>query len=220
MYNKRRGKHKTKKKGFVLLARQIAKIKDKGKQMDKVITIVSGLPRSGTSMMMKILETGGIEVMTDGVRKADEDNPHGYYEYEMVKKIGYDTGWQKEARGKAFKMISQLLFELPPDEDYKVIFMKRKMHEILASQNKMLDRRGSSRGGVSDEKMGEFFNNHLSKIMKWIEERENISVLYIEYSNFFINPYKEIATINQFLNNRLNEEKAVTAIDESLYRNR
>ena len=102
--------------------------------MDNVITIVSGLPRSGTSMMMQILESGGMKVITDNIRKADEDNPHGYYEYERVKKIKDDTGWLKETRGKAFKMISLLLYDLPSNENYKVIFMKRKMSEILASQ--------------------------------------------------------------------------------------
>ena len=180
--------------------------------MDNVITIVSGLPRSGTSMMMQILESGGMEVITDNIRKANEDNPLGYYEYERVKKIKDDTGWLKETRGKAFKMISQLLYDLPSNENYKVIFMKRKMNEILASQSKMLERMGSCKDGTSDEKMGEFFDKHLSKIIDWIEGRKYIDVLYIDYSDFLINPDELIKTLNRFLNYKLNEEKALYPI--------
>ncbi|MBT6051198.1 MAG: sulfotransferase family protein, partial [Candidatus Scalindua sp.] len=137
--------------------------------MDNVITIVSGLPRSGTSMMMQILESGGMKIVTDNIRKANEDNPYGYYEYEKVKEIKEDTGWLKETRGKAFKMVSQLLYDLPSDENFKVIFMKRKMNEILASQSKMLERMGSRKDGTSDVKMGEFFNKHLLKVIDWME---------------------------------------------------
>ena len=176
--------------------------------MDNFITIVSGLPRSGTSMMMQILESGGVEVITDNIRKANEDNPLGYYEYERVKKIKDDTGWLKETRGKAFKMISQLLYDLPSNENYKVIFMKRKMSEILASQGKMLERMGRSKDGISDEKMGEFFDKHLSKIIDWIEGRKYIDVLYIDYNDFLINSDEHIKTLNRFLNYKLNEEKA------------
>ncbi len=188
--------------------------------MDNVITIVSGLPRSGTSMMMQILESGGMKVVTDNIRKANEDNPHGYYEYERVKAIKEDTGWLKETRGRAFKMVSQLLYDLPSDENYKVIFMKRKMNEILASQSKMLERMGSSKDSTSDEKMGEFFDKHLSKLIDWIENRSFIDVLYIDYNNLLINPNEHIKTLNRFLNYKLNEEKSVKVIDKSLYRNR
>jgi len=137
-----------------------------------------------------------------------------------VKKIKDDTDWLKETRGKAFKMISQLLFELPSNENYKVIFMKRKMNEILASQRKMLERMGNSKDDVSDEKMGEFFDKHLSKIIDWIEGRKYIDVLYIDYNDFLINPDEHIKKLNRFLNYKLNEEKAVKVIDKSLYRNR
>ncbi len=188
--------------------------------MDNEITIVSGLPRSGTSMMMKILEAGGMEVVTDNIRKANEDNPQGYYEYERVKKIKEDTAWLKETRGKAFKMVSQLLYELPSNENYKVIFIKRKMNEILASQRRMLERMGNSKGDVSDEKMGEFFNKHLSKIVEWIEGRKYIDVLYVGYNDILENPGEQIKILNQFLNDKLNAEKAFHAIDKSLYRNR
>ncbi len=188
--------------------------------MDKTITIVSGLPRSGTSMMMKILEVGGMEIVTDNIRKADEDNPHGYYEYEKIKEIKEDTAWLKETRGKAFKMISQLLYDLPSNESYKVIFMKRNMNEILASQKKMLKSRGNNKDEISDEKMREFLDKHLSKIMEWMDERKYMDVLYINYNDILENPDEQIKILNQFLNDKLNAEKAVNAIDKSLYRNR
>src|SRR5713101_4497721 len=106
------------------------------------IIIVSGLPRSGTSLMMQMLENGGVEVMTDNTRTADTDNPRGYYEFEKVKKIKQDSSWLPLTRGKAFKMVSQLLYDLPPGERYRIIFMGRDLDEVLLSQEKMLERLG------------------------------------------------------------------------------
>src|SRR5215208_2690100 len=110
--------------------------------MPDEIIIVSGLPRSGTSLMCQMLDNGGIEVVTDGIRAPDADNPRGYYELEKVKQIKQDATWLHETRGKAFKMISQLLYDLPPTERYRVIFMQRDLDELLASQEKMLERLG------------------------------------------------------------------------------
>ena len=110
------------------------------------IVIVSGLPRSGTSMMMKMLEAGGIPLLTDSIRQADEDNPKGYYEFERAKKLpDGDTAWLKEARGKAVKIIAALLMELPQGYTYQVLFMHRNIQEVLASQSKMLARRGEEK---------------------------------------------------------------------------
>ena len=110
---------------------------------DEFITVVSGLPRSGTSMMMKMLEAGGIPPVTDELRTADEDNPKGYYEFERVKAMDQgDTSWVVGARGKVVKVISALLKHLPPGEQYRVVFVRRNMPEILASQRKMLIHRG------------------------------------------------------------------------------
>src|SRR5215475_8067096 len=97
------------------------------------IVVVSGLPRSGTSLMMQMLDKGGLEVVTDKIRAADTDNPRGYYEYEQVKKIKQDKSWLPATRGKAFKMVSQLLYDLPPTEKYRVIFMERDFEEMLDS---------------------------------------------------------------------------------------
>ena len=130
----------------------------------ETITIVSGLPRSGTSMMMKILEAGGLEVLTDNLRTADEDNPKGYYEFERVKKLKEDQAWLDDAKGKVVKIISAILKDLPPDYNYKIVFMYRKIEEILASQKKMLIRRGEPTDKTSDEKMTEVFESHLKQV--------------------------------------------------------
>jgi len=120
--------------------------------MTEIITIVSGLPRSGTSMMMNMLEKGGMEALTDNIRKADEDNPKGYFEFEKVKKIKEDSSWLEKTRGKVFKMVSMLLYELPLTYKYRIIFMKRDMDEMLSSQRKMLEREGKE--GNTDDEMG------------------------------------------------------------------
>src|SRR5512139_2049136 len=107
------------------------------------VIIVSGLPRSGTSMLMKMLEAGGVPLVTDGVRTPDEDNPKGYYEVERVKDLAneQDKTWLRQSKGKGLKVISYLLKSLPADVNYKVVFIRREIEEVLASQKKMLDRR-------------------------------------------------------------------------------
>ena len=186
--------------------------------MTEIITIVSGLPRSGTSMMMSMLEKGGMEVLTDNIRKADEDNPKGYFEFEKVKKIKEDSSWLEKTRGKVFKMVSMLLYDLPSLYKYKIIFMKRNMDEMLASQRKMLEREGKE--GNADDGIGELFAKHLKHITGWLELRPNISALYINYRDIIDDPHRQAKMLNQFLDNRLNVERMITVIDKSLYRNK
>ena len=185
-----------------------------------VITIVSGLPRSGTSLMMSMLEAGGMKALTDGIRKADEDNPRGYYEFERVKQIEKDKAWLKDAKGKVVKMVSALLEHLPPNYYYKVIFMRRKMKEILASQRQMLIRKGKPTDEVSDEKMAILFNEHLRKIKKWLGNQPNFDVLYISYNDILKDPVSNVQKINTFLNNSLDTEKMISVVDKKLYRQR
>ena len=131
---------------------------------DKPIVVVSGLPRSGTSMMMKMLEVGGIPPVTDNHRMADDDNPKGYYEFERVKKLDKgDTEWLADAPGKVVKVIAALLTYLPPTYNYKVIFMRRLMPEILASQRQMLVRRGEAPNKFKDEDMARIIEKHVDK---------------------------------------------------------
>jgi len=184
------------------------------------ITIVSGLPRSGTSMMMGMLEAGGMSILTDNIRGADEDNPRGYYEYERVKQIEHDKSWLEDARGKAVKMVSALLQYLPPGYGYKVIFMQRKMEEILASQRQMLIRRGEPVDSVSDEKMAAIFRKHIEQVERWLEKQPNIEVIYVSYNHVLENPLEPAQRVNQFLDNALNVENMVSVVDERLHRQR
>ncbi|MEZ4594094.1 MAG: sulfotransferase domain-containing protein [Chloroflexota bacterium] len=185
------------------------------------VTIVSGLPRSGTSMMMKMLEAGGIPPLTDKVRTADDDNPKGYYEFERVKQMDKgDTAWMAEAQGKSVKVISQLLRHMPSDYEYKIIFMRRNMAEILASQKKMLINRGEDPNQASDEEIASLFEKHLSNVMNWMNSQPNVSVLYVHYSDMLTNPEPQVAQINQFLGGHLNTEAMAQVVDPNLYRNR
>jgi hypothetical protein len=186
----------------------------------KAIVVVSGLPRSGTSMMMKMLEAGGLEIITDNLRTADEDNRNGYYELEKVKQLDKsdDKSWLRECQGKAVKIISQLLTQLPDAYIYKVVFMRRKMNEILASQNQMLIRRDKLTDKASDEKLSTLFEKHLEQIEKWLEEKPNFDVIYVPYNDVIEDQDKYIDDINQFLDGRLNKDKMKGVVDVLLYR--
>jgi hypothetical protein len=187
---------------------------------EEFITIVSGLPRSGTSMLMQMLEAGGIPILKDDIREADEDNPRGYYEFERVKKTANDQSWLEGARGQAVKMVSALLPQLPDNYSYKVIFMHRRMEEILASQKIMLSRRKQALDKVSDEKMAFFFHNHLRQIEKWIDEHPNIEVVHIDYNEMLTDSLKQVERINQFLGRELDTERMIGVVDRTLYRER
>ncbi|HEX32114.1 MAG TPA: sulfotransferase family protein [Candidatus Acetothermia bacterium] len=187
---------------------------------EKTITIVSGLPRSGTSMMMMMLQAGGMETLTDNIRKADEDNPKGYYEFERVKDIEHDTSWLPLAEGKVVKMISALLRHLPDDYEYKVVFMQRKMEEILASQRRMLIRRGEDPDAVSDDKIAEISRRHLQQVEEWLHDQPNIGVLYVRYNEVLDDPRRQATRISGFLDGRVDPVRMVQAVDKRLYRQR
>ncbi|HLG14226.1 MAG TPA: sulfotransferase [Blastocatellia bacterium] len=187
---------------------------------ENTITIVSGLPRSGTSMMMKMLAAGGMEVLTDNLRTADEDNPKGYFEFEKVKELERDASWLADARGKVVKIISALLKHLPAEYDYKVIFIRRKMEEILASQRQMMIRRGESSEGPSDERMAEVFAKHLAQVEAWLAAQSNIDVTYVSYQEALANPAGCADQVNNFLGNSLDRQRMIGVVDEALYRQR
>ncbi|HZW02724.1 MAG TPA: sulfotransferase [Anaerolineaceae bacterium] len=188
-------------------------------QTPEWVTVVSGLPRSGTSMLMKVLEAGGMPVLTDRIRTADEDNPKGYYEFERVKRMpDGDNQWLEGARGQAVKVISALLEFLPAETRYKVVFMRRNMHEILASQRQMLIRRGEPTDAVSDEALAAQFRKHLSKIEAWLAKQPNVEVLYLEYNAILADPRPHLERLNAFLDGRLDLERMLQVVDPSLYR--
>lgn len=185
------------------------------------IVIVSGLPRSGTSMMMKMLEAGGLTVMTDAIRQADIDNPKGYYEYERVKNLEKETdkSYVRGARGKVLKVISFLLKDLPDDNYYRVIFMRRHLDEVISSQNKMLDRRGED--AIQDrETMAEAYRNHLAAVKILIRKRPNLEMLEFRYDEAVRNPKDAARSVNTFLGGKLDERAMSAVIDGELYRNR
>jgi hypothetical protein len=182
------------------------------------ITIVSGLPRSGTSLMMNMLALGGLEPLTDSIRVADEDNPRGYYELEKVKQLEKDSSWLRGARGKTVKIISALLRHLPAEHQYNVIFMRRKMEELLASQRQMLIRRGQPSESVSDERMAEMFLKHLKEVEAWLSKQPNFRVLYVSYNEVIKEPLPACESICGFLEAALDTKSMAEAVDLSLYR--
>lgn len=184
------------------------------------IIIVSGLPRSGTSMMMKALDAGGIEPIIDNIRKADEDNPKGYYEFEPVKKTKDDASWLKDTPGKVVKMVYRLLYDLPAEYQYRVVFTLRDLKEVLASQTKMLQRSGKSGGGISDDQMEALFNAELAKCEKWLAEQPNFKVLYINHRDMINDGLAQAHKINDFLDGGLDVNAIASVVDLALYRNR
>ncbi len=170
-------------------------------------------------MMMRMLEAGGIPPLTDGLRAADADNPRGYYELERVKKLPDDTSWMGEARGRAVKIISALLKYLPPGFEYRILFMNRRIDEVLASQRAMLERRGRPAEG-DDERMRTLFERHLADVRARLAGRRDTCVLEVEYSATIADPSATSARVNAFLGGGLDEAAMAAAVDPALYRHR
>ena len=172
-------------------------------------------------MTMKMLADGGMDLLTDGARTADESNPEGYYEFEKVKQLNKarDLSWLNDARGKAVKVISYLLPHLPDTLNYRVIFMHRNQHEVIASQNKMLVKRGEP-AGADDDRMLALFEQHLKKVKRVIANRSCFDIIEINYKDVLDQPLQQATRINQFLGGRLDIERMAAAVDQRLYRNR
>lgn len=184
------------------------------------ITVVSGLPRSGTSMMMKMLEAADIPPIQDGIRTADTDNPKGYYEFERVKQLDKgDHEWLPRAQGKAVKVISALLVHLPPPFEYRVLFMRRPLEEVLASQAKMLDRRGET-AKTDDAQLAQLYTKHLRQVEAWMNAQPNVRYLDVDYAGLVKNPTAQLPRINAFLGGHLDESAMAAVVDPTLHRNR
>lgn len=184
-----------------------------------MITIVSGLPRSGTSLIMQMLEKGGMEILTDNVRKADESNPNGYFEYEKVKALQRDSSWLGEADGKAVKVIVQLLKYLPPQYNYKIIIIERDIQEILRSQEKMLSKMGQ-KVSSNQEILKKVFEKQLENTKQWLLSHNNVSVLYLQHREVLFQPQHTAIKINSFLDLSLEADMMAQVVDLSLYRQR
>ncbi|MGB0717155.1 MAG: sulfotransferase domain-containing protein [Phycisphaerae bacterium] len=187
-----------------------------------VITIVSGLPRSGTAMMMRMLDAGGIPALTDNVRAADEDNPFGYFEYEPVKRTREDASWLSLAKGKSVKMVHLLLHDLPLDRQYHVVFMRRSLEEVVRSQNALLAKSGRQPDpSISDERVQEVFRGQLRETEEFLAANADVfHVLYTKYNEVIKHPHTAASAVNDFLGGSLNEEAMAGVVDASLYRQR
>ncbi len=186
------------------------------------IIVVSGLPRSGTSMLMKMLEAGGVEVASDGQRTADTDNPKGYYELERVKDLSKekDKSWVRDLRGKTVKVISYLLKDLPEGHSYKVVFLNRDLNEVMASQNKMLKHRSVPFDPKDDGKMIRNFEAHLREVQAMLHSDVRFEALYLNHRDILHDPHAASGRINGFLGGHLDETKMAGVVDHNLYRNR
>jgi len=171
-------------------------------------------------MAMKAIAAGGIEPLVDDVRKADEDNPKGYYEFEPVKKTKEDASWLKNAPGKVVKMVYRLLYDLPAGHEYRVIFMQRDLKEVLASQSKMLKRSGKRGAGIPPGRMEALYSGELAKCEKWLAEQPNFNVLYINHRDMINDGPAQAQKINEFLDGGLNIDAMAAVVDPALYRNR
>jgi hypothetical protein len=185
------------------------------------IVVVSGLPRSGTSMIMKMLEAGGLPVLTDGIRTADEDNPKGYYEVERVKNLAAeaDKGWLADSRGKVVKVISFLLKSLPPRFNYRIVFIRRDIEEVLASQRKMLARRGETEETAPD-RMRALFEDDLWRASYQLGHRPEFETMEVHYSAVLAQPLDAARRLDAFLGGGLDVEAMAAVVDPRLYRNR
>ncbi len=190
------------------------------KKENQRVIIVSGLPRSGTSMMMKMLVEGGIPAVTDSQREADEDNPNGYFEIVRSKELkNGDRQWIYGAQGRVVKVISYLLEFLPDDLSYDIVFMEREISEVLASQRKMLQRRNEA-SALTDAEMESQFREHLKAVKYWAARKSNMRILYVKYDQMVDAPEALCKSIAEFLELPL-DLKAMRAVpDQSLYRNR
>jgi hypothetical protein len=189
-----------------------------------MITIVSGLPRSGTSLMMQMLDAGGMAVVSDGERKADTDNPKGYLEWERVKQLPKDPSVIAEAEGKVVKVISQLVLSLPAGHEYRIVFMQRPLPEVLKSQDEMLRRRGNADSVASSSEatyaIEEAFQKHLLEMNKWVAGQENMQMMRVHYHRVLREPRPVAEEVMAFLQVPLDIDAMVKQVDGSLYRNR
>jgi len=187
------------------------------------IVVVSGLPRSGTSMMMRMLEAGGVQPLEDGVRTADDSNPRGYFEYEPVKDLEQARGevpWLPAARGRAVKIISFLLTWLPENHNYQVIFMQRDLDEVQASQAQMLARRGNPAEGGGAAGSSEMFAAHLAQVERFLGARSCFETLYVPYREAVAHPEATATLVARFLGRPLDTAAMARAVEAALYRNR
>lgn len=184
------------------------------------ITVVSGLPRSGTSLMMRMLEAGGVPVLTDHRRRPDEDNPNGYYELERIKRVQSDSAWMAGASGMAVKAVYLLLYHLPRDHHYQVILMRRELEEVVASQTIMLRRRNQPLGALSAPELVQAFQSQMRELETWLQTQPNFDTLQLSYHDVLRESRETALEVQRFLGRTLDVEAMIGVVDPALYRQR
>lgn len=170
-------------------------------------------------MMMQMLDAGGMPTLSDHVRKSDDDNPKGYYEFEPVKKTAEDPSWLAGAVGKAVKMVYKLLYDLPETYSYRVVMMRRKLEEVLASQSKMIARTGGDPGRIDDRQMAALFRRELQRFDEWVAKQKSFTVIDAHYHELINAPEAQARRISEFLGD-LDVQAMAAVVDPQLYRNR
>lgn len=185
--------------------------------MTKPVTVVSGVPRSGTSLMMSMLQAAGLPILSDGRRPADASNPRGYFEFDAVKRSRDDTGWLKAAPGHAVKVIHSLLGTLPGDYAYRVILMQRPMTAVVASQNRMLQALGVSPGGLDDERLAEILSSQLEECRRLLTTRPCFDWIEIDYPRLVAEPLSVVEALGDFLGLSIQAAAVIECVDPALH---
>jgi len=185
-----------------------------------MITIVSGIPRSGTSLMMQMIAAGGGHMLSDGIRLADESNPRGYQEWEPAKTLAKNPELVAAAEGKVVKVISSLLSSLPSKHEYRIVFMRRPLEEVVVSQNKMLQRLGQEVPSTPPKSVIAAFEKHLQQIQSWLSQQPNMAVLYVDYPTVLENPLVEASRVTDFIGGSLDVDAMARQVEHSLHRER
>jgi LPS sulfotransferase NodH len=184
------------------------------------VTIVTGVPRSGTSLVMQMLAAGGHPVASDGVRRADPDNPRGYFELEAARGLARDASWVPALAGRAFKLVHTLLPSLPPELHYRVLFVQRRLDEVLASQRVMLARRGPAPDSAEDARLLPALEEQLARTERWLDAEAGLAWLRIEHAELIAAPGPAAARIRDFLGGGLDAAAMAACVDPSLHRQR
>ncbi|HLT32710.1 MAG TPA: alkaline phosphatase family protein [Aquaticitalea sp.] len=209
-------------KTFHRAEKAIENIQEKIKQVDKgefkyrkdQIIVVSGLPRSGTSLMMQMLHNGGVSVLTDDNRKPDHSNPNGYFEYNPVMSLHKDNSWLHLAKDKSIKVVAPLLKFLSPKYRYKVIFMNRDLTEVVQSQQKMIGKDPNT----LPIKLMDAYQSHLNQVEIWKEKEPGVELIYVNYKDVLDNSEAMVEKVSNFTGVNMNKEAMISSVDKSLYR--
>ncbi len=171
-------------------------------------------------MMMKMLEAGGIPVLIDHIREADDDNPRGYYEFEPVKKTKEDPSWVAGSMGKVVKMVHLLLLDLPLEHEYRVVFMRRHLDEVVKSQNVMLQRKGKGTDDLPAEQIKKLYLSQIDKVQSYVDKHpEHFKLIEVEYNSVMEDPEPSIQSLTELLGD-LDTDAMRAVVEPSLYRNR